>query len=210
MDDRQIDQSGNDVIRVLAVAAVVLLAAASAEAAQRIGDFVVFDQSDVIALDGAIGRDTLRDFKRAVAERPWARVVLLDSPGGRVDEALTLAQEIEKRGMSTAIPRGMGCYSACAYVFFAGRDHVVGGRLGVHQISASGEGDLAGTVAYFTKVHAEMKRLEVPDGVIKAMLKTPPNDVYVFSDAEIAAMSINRSSGDDSLATKYATSRPET
>jgi hypothetical protein len=196
---------------IILAAAVSLLAAGDAQAAQRIGDFVVYpDTREVIALDAAIGRDTVRDFRRAVAERPSAKVVLLHSPGGRVEVALELADEIEKRGMSTAIPRGMGCYSACAYVFFAGRDHVVGGRLGVHQISAGGEGDLAGTIAYFSTVHEAMKRLDVPDGVIKAMLKTPPNDVYVFSDAEIAAMSINRSAGEDSLAAKYAANRPKT
>lgn len=195
-------------LRRLAVAALAALLASSASAAQRIGDFVVFpDTDEVIALDAAIGRDTVRDFKRAVAERPRARVVLLDSPGGRIEEALELAGEIEQRGMSTAVPRGMGCYSACAYVFFAGREHVVEGRLGVHQISAGGEGDLAGTVAYFSTVHDALKRLDVPDGVIKAMLRTPPSDVYVFSDAEIAEMSINRA-GDDSLALKYATAQP--
>lgn len=193
-------------LRDLTVAATLVLAAGSTNAAQRVGDFVLIPNvQDVIALDGAIGIDTVRDFKRAVAERPSARVVLLDSPGGRVEMALELAQEIEKRGMSTAVPHGMGCYSACAYVFFAGREHVVEGRLGVHQISADGKGDLAGTVAYFGTVHAELKRLDVPDGVIKAMLKTPPSDIYVFSDAEIAEMKINRASGTDSLALKYAT-----
>jgi hypothetical protein len=200
---------GTSMLRRYAFAAVAALLAGPAAAAQRFGDFVVYpDTQDVITLDAAIGRDTIRDFKRAVAERPWARVVLLDSPGGRVDQALELANEIEQRGMSTAIPRGMGCYSACAYVFFAGREHVVEGRLGVHQISAAGEGDLAGTVAYFGTVHDTLKRLEVPDGVIKAMLKTPPTDVYVFTDAEIDAMSINRSTSADSLALKYATTRP--
>lgn len=185
--------------------ATVALAAGSAHAASRVGGFVLIPGTqEAIALDGAIGPDTVRDFKRAVAERPSAKVLLLDSPGGRVEMALELAQEIERRGMSTAIPRGMGCYSACAYVFFAGRDHVVEGRLGVHQISADGKCDLAGTVAYFGSVHAEMKRLDVPDGVIRAMLKTPPSDIYVFSKTEIAEMSINRASGEDSLALKYA------
>jgi hypothetical protein len=198
-------------IRAAAVL-LALLCAAPAQAAERFGDFVVFESDRyAIALDGSIDETTVADFKRAMAERPSAQVVLLQSLGGEVGAALALAEEIGKRGLSTAIPRDLACYSACAYVFFAGRDHVVEGRLGVHQISAPGEGALGGAVAFYNRVKGELERIGVPAGVIRAMLKTRPDDIHVFSRAEIAAMAINRSSGEDSLAAKYAAANgPET
>jgi hypothetical protein len=203
---------GMIVRHLIAAAAVVIMSAGSAQAApQRFGGFVVYpDVRDVIALDSEINGNTIHDFKRAMAERPLARVVLLQSRGGRVDQALELAREIEKRGLSTAVPRGAGCYSACAYVFFAGRERVVEGRLGVHQISGQGTNQLDGTIRFFSEVRQDLMRFEVPEEVIKAMLKTRPEDIYVFTKEEIAEMAINRAAGPDSLAAKYAASRPQT
>src|SRR5689334_22052295 len=118
---------------------VAAFAIGSAYANERIGDFVVYSKAtDIIALDGEIGSSTIRDVHRALKARPGAKVVLLQSPGGYVDEALRLAAEIRRLGLNTAIPKGFGCYSACSYLFFAGREHVVRGELGVHAVAEQG------------------------------------------------------------------------
>lgn len=195
--------------RGLVAAMLAALLTTPADAAQRFGGFVVYETAkDVIALDATIGPGTLGDFKRALAERPRARVVLLDSRGGQVEQALELAREIEQRGLSTVVPRGAGCYSACAYVFFAGRERVVGGRLGVHQISGPDLNQLGGTIAFFSHVKGELDRFEVPEGVIKRMLGTRAEHIYVFSDSEIEAMAVNRTAGPDSAAARFAREPP--
>ncbi len=183
--------------------AAFFVMAGLADAADRIGDFVVYPQSDLIALDGQISTGTIGDFHRALAARPHTRIVLLESPGGDVDAALQLASEIRQRGLGTAIPRGFICYSACSYLFFAGREHVVRGALGVHRVSAEGWSEARGMV-YDGDVRAALTSYGAAAGVIKAMVSTPPSSLHVFSPAEISRLSINKIAGNQSLAVKYA------
>jgi hypothetical protein len=186
-----------------AILAALLFMTGAALAAQRIGDFVIYPEADVISLDGQIGSRTIGDFHRALKARPRTRIVLLESPGGDVDATLKLAAEIRQRGLSTAIPKGYVCYSACSYLFFAGREHVVKGALGVHRVSAEGWNEARGQV-YDGDVRAALRRYGAGAGVIKAMVSTPPSRLHVFSPREINRLSINRIAGQKSLAVKYA------
>jgi hypothetical protein len=133
------------------------------------------------------------DFDRALAARPGAKVVALNSPGGSVDSALQMAREVHKRGMRTYVPRDMGCYSACAYVFLAGLDRQADGELGVHQISAD-VADLVLAQTTLGDVLDALKEYGVDQQVISHMLRTPPDDMYVFNSDELEEFGI--SSGD--------------
>jgi peptidoglycan hydrolase-like protein with peptidoglycan-binding domain len=147
------------------------------------------DQPDLIVLNADITDQTPAEFDRALAARPEVRVVALNSPGGSVDSALKMAYEIRKRGLTTFVPRDMGCYSACAYIFFAGVDRQAEGELGVHQISA----EVADLVLAQTTLGDVLDALEafgVHQQVISHMLRTPPDDMYVFSTAELTEFGI--------------------
>src|SRR5690606_35364467 len=111
--------------------------AESSAATQRFGVFTLpANAPDAIMLNGEVTHTLASDFRRALAARPNADIIVLNSPGGYVDNALQVAREVRKRGMATLVAEGMGCYSACAYIFFAGEPRFVEGELGVHQISA--------------------------------------------------------------------------
>lgn len=149
------------------------------------------DEPEVIALNAEITRTTPGDLDRALEARPGARTLVLNSPGGAVDSALVIAQEVRRRGMRTYVPDGMGCYSACAYIFFAGENRVADGELGVHQISQ----DVADTVLTQMTIGDILDALDefgVQHQVISYMLRTPPDDMYVFSRREIGDLGINR------------------
>jgi hypothetical protein len=73
-------------------------------------------------------------------------VVLLDSPGGSVTEALFVSKLFEQRGVHTVIPNGATCASACAsIVFISGTYRTVeeGGYFGQHSCSVGGKEDQA-------------------------------------------------------------------
>ena len=176
----------------LAVVALlgVMLATGTAVANERFGNFIVrSDHPDLIELAGPIDDKSVGDFHRALAAQPGARVILLKSPGGYVDEALKIAAEVRKLGLNTAIPRSGGCYSACTYLFFAGREHVVRGKLGVHQVAEDG---YAPGTAYDGDVRAALKRYGTPPAVIQAMAATPSSDLHIFSPREISKYARNR------------------
>jgi peptidoglycan hydrolase-like protein with peptidoglycan-binding domain len=151
------------------------------------------DQPELIVLNADITDQTPAEFDRALAARPDVRIVALNSPGGSVDSALRMADEIHKRGLTTFVPADMGCYSACAYIFFAGIDRQAQGELGVHQISAE-VADLVLAQTTLGDVLDAMQSFGVDQRVISHMLRTPPDDMYVFSQAELADFGIT--SGD--------------
>ena len=147
------------------------------------------DQPELIVLNADITDQTPAEFDRALAARPDARIVALNSPGGSVDSALKMADEIHKRGMTTFVPAEMGCYSACAYIFFAGIDRQAQGELGVHQISAE-VADLVLAQTTLGDVLDAMQSFGVDQRVISHMLRTPPDDMYVFTAAELTEFGI--------------------
>lgn len=153
---------------------------------------------DAIILNGEVTQSLGSDFEAALAARPGARILLLNSPGGYVDNALAVAHEVRRRGMTTLVDKGMGCYSACSYIFFAGLPRQAIGELGVHQISAE-VADLVLAQTTLSDVLDALDQFGVQQVVITRMLRTPPEDMYVFSPAEITELGINQG-GDIQLA----------
>jgi peptidoglycan hydrolase-like protein with peptidoglycan-binding domain len=165
--------------------------AAQAEG-ERIGPFVLpSDRQDVIVLDGAIAGNAALDFIRALKQRPSTKTIWLNSPGGFVSEALLVAHEVRSRGLGTEVRTGMSCLSACSYVFFGGAVRTDRGSLGVHQIygdSLSAED----TQMSLSDVLDALQDFGVSQGVISLMLRTPPDQMHVFSPAEIASLGIDK------------------
>jgi peptidoglycan hydrolase-like protein with peptidoglycan-binding domain len=147
------------------------------------------DQPDLIVLNAEIDEATPLAFRRALEARPAVRVLALNSPGGSVDAAVGMALEIRKRGLATYVPAEMGCYSACAYMFFAGTDRHAKGELGVHQIS-SDVADLVMAQTTLGDVIDALQSFGVHPQVISHMLRTPPADMYVFDAEELAEWGI--------------------
>ena len=104
------------------------------------GRFVIAQSLDlcVIALQGTITTDTSYKFDDAVARsaklgcgKSW---LLLESPGGTIDDGIRVAREVRFQGLRT-ITRD-ACASACSLIFVAGTERVLIGsraRIGLHQ-----------------------------------------------------------------------------
>ncbi len=149
------------------------------------------ESPEVIALNGEIGSTLVADFDKAVAARPDAKILVLNSPGGYVDDALVVAHKVKDRGMSTLVASGMGCYSACSYIFFAGQNREVDGELGVHQISAE-VADLVLAQTTLADVLSALDEFEVTQSIITVMLQTPPAEMYIFTADEVSTLGIDR------------------
>lgn len=158
---------------------------------QQFGVFTLpADQPDVIMLNGEVTASLAGNFFQALEVRPDASILVLNSPGGYVDNALRVANEVRRRGMATLIAEGAGCYSACAYIFFAGSPRYVAGELGVHQISAEVE-DLVMAQTTLSDVLDALDQFGVEQSIITLMLRTPPDEMYIFAPAEISELGIN-------------------
>jgi hypothetical protein len=64
--------------------------------------------------------------KFAQLETTPPKLVVLDSPGGEVDNAIAMAKLIRDVGIPPLIPADKECLSACVMLFFAGSQRFMG------------------------------------------------------------------------------------
>lgn len=121
---------------------------------------------------------------------------LLDSKGGRVSEALKIAQIVERGLATTVVPSGAQCYSACFIVYAAGSYRVAGGAaaLGVHRVAlANGRDDSSSAIALARandEVKSYLQSRGMPALVIDHMMRTPPHDLFQFGNRWILAQGL--------------------
>jgi hypothetical protein len=168
-------------------------AAVAQHADQAFGSFhLPAAAPNMIQLIGDITPAAALDFKRALRARPQAAVLDLASNGGDVLAALTVAFDVFERKMDTRIRAGAGCYSACAYLFFAGDRRQADGELGVHQVSSPGQVDLTSAQYTIAEIIQAMALFGVDPTVVTTMFRTPPEAMYVFTRQELAELAIER------------------
>ena len=157
----------------------------------EIGNFLVFkEMPGVIGLRGDIGPSTPLDFRRAVRAVGEPKVLMLASDGGYVSSALLLAYEVRELGLSTYVLPETGCYSACSFVFFAGKKRKADGALGVHQVWGD-DTDASTAQTVVSDILEAFLDFGVRQEVTSVMLRTRPEDMYVFSQSELAQWGIN-------------------
>ncbi|MFD4841391.1 hypothetical protein ACFWP0_28075 [Achromobacter sp. NPDC058515] len=165
----------------------------AAEQPERYGPFLFFPSApSLLMYHSAVGANDMLNLKKALREHPTiSTVILQNNGGGLVHIGLVVAEEIYERGLNTYIPKDSYCASACSFVFFAGRQRVADGRLGVHQISAP---ELTGEQAQFgvSDIVATLPKYGVSADVLGIMFSTPSKEMYFFSPQEIAKYGINR------------------
>ena len=160
---------------------------------EHYGPFVYSpDKPRYLLYHTAVGANDLLHLKKALREHPTISTIILhDNGGGLVHIGLVIAEEIYDRGLNTFIPKDSYCASACSFVFFAGKERLALGRLGVHQISAP---EMNGVQAQFgvSDIVATLPKYGVSPEVLGIMFSTPPKEMYFFKPHEIAKYGINR------------------
>lgn len=179
-------------LTALLLASVTMPATAEME---RFGSFIIDDDHPkLLILAGDIQQNAPIDLRRAMRRFPDVEVLALHSAGGDVTAGLLVAQEIFDRQIDTYIAPETGCYSACAYIFFAGARREVQGELGVHQM-ANDVGDQYSVQVAISDMLDTMAEFDVPPLVISEMLRTAPEDMRIYSATEASALGLNRVDG---------------
>ncbi|WP_143226577.1 COG3904 family protein [Actibacterium pelagium] len=149
--------------------------------------FVAKDDPSIFLLSGPITSRTPLNFQRAVGEYGSPQSLMLSSAGGDVHAGLSLALEVNRLGIDTIVEKG--CYSACFFVFSAGKNRTVSGELGVHQISNK-RGDLQSGQVALSDIIDVLEQFGVHNDVLVRMLRTPSDDMYVFSQDELTQLGL--------------------
>ncbi|MDM0047065.1 hypothetical protein QTH91_21415 [Variovorax dokdonensis] len=148
------------IFRIGTVAALVLLAAGTLQAAE------LSQKADRLHVSGMLDGSAAREFAGRLQQGGVRVVVFEDALGGSADVAVAYAQAIQAAGVETEVVGQ--CHAACAYAFLAGRSHRFGegdqvnallipvaARPGAQELGTRWRGDAARqTLAEFTDVDA--------------------------------------------------------
>lgn len=156
------------------------------------GNFLTFDDGPgIIAMVGTIGPSTPLDFRRALRSmQSPPTALILASDGGMVSSALMVAYEVHELGISTYVMPELGCYSACAFIFLAGKERLAEGEVGVHQVWGQ-EADASSAQTVVSDILDAFAEFGVRQEVSSAMLRTLPEDMYIFSQFELTEWNVN-------------------
>jgi hypothetical protein len=158
-------------------------------------DSATVDDRPALVLTGAIddGASTrVTDWLDTAATPP--ALVLLDSPGGSVRDALAIGRAIRDAGADTAMEPGAICLSACPYVLAGGVTRTVadGASVGVHQ-SYFGHATVLPmflAVEDIQRGQAEVMEhliaMDVDPALMRHALATPPEAIYLLTPEELA------------------------
>lgn len=119
--------------------------------------------------------------------------VALSSPGGVVDEALTIGRSLREAGADTLMLPGMACLSSCPYILAAGTERHVSAdaAVGMHQHYYDTPGYMPVFLAVEGIQHGQGRTLEyliemgIDPGLMLYSLNTPPEEIYLLVEEEL-------------------------
>ena len=182
--------------RLFGLTATMISLAGVAPAAEFVTE--TWRGKEVLRLTGPIVEGTTKKFSAAIADAAPAGhglpILLLDSPGGDVEEALAMSRMMDRHPFHTVVPDGAS--SACASILFiAGSYRTVEplGLIGQHSCSTGGKPNQAcnDALAEHAVAHG------VPYGGVAAFVTyTPPEEILLLGREEADGWGLTRYPGE--------------
>jgi hypothetical protein len=176
-------------------------AAPSHELEARLRAAMTFDLVDGgrLLATGTITPGTARDFAAEVDKRGgYINTVLLQSPGGSVQDAMTMGRLIRKNNFATEVGKGAHCASSCPLVFAGGVERRAGRKaaIGVHQVFAandpvfSQDDGMASAQHISATAQRYLRDMGIDLAVWMRAMETPKDELYFFSPAELLELKL--------------------
>ena len=152
--------------------------------------------SVIIQLSGGIvpgdGDAFVSALQKAAAAGKPVESVQLNSPGGNLGEGAKLAAAIKLGQLSTVVPSGAVCASACFLAFAAGEQKFAGdeARIGVHKASEKGGTETRQSATATALMAKFANELGVPSSIIRQMVATPPTQVVWLDQRDLHSMGV--------------------
>lgn len=157
---------------------------------------IVLQAGGLLRLTGTIMPGAAAAFAEEVEQRgSYVETVVLDSPGGSVEDALAIAQVIRDKGYATAVEDGALCASSCPLLLAAGTSRQVAptASVGVHQIyTAAGEASglspaqaMSDAQAITARIARRLTDYAVDPALWVHAMETPPDRLYYLTREEL-------------------------
>jgi hypothetical protein len=158
-----------------------------------------------LRLIGQIAPGDAERFADRLAEAATSpALVLLNSPGGSVTDALAIGRSLRDAGLATALTPGDVCLSACPYILAAGvaRGVPADAYVGVHQ-HYFGENTVQPAFMAVEdiqrgqgEVMEYLDEMGIDPLVMRHALVTPPDEIYILLPEELERYRIVTAAGD--------------
>lgn len=150
----------------------------------------------VLAAEGSIDPGAARRLIEELAARgEYVKTVSLNSPGGALDDAMTMGRAIREQGVATEVADGALCASSCPLIMAGGAQRRAGDNaaIGVHQFYAAESNRalvpaqaMADAQVTTARINRYLKEMGVDPALWLHALDTPPTELYYLTPEELA------------------------
>jgi ATP-dependent protease ClpP protease subunit len=119
------------------------------------------------------------------------RLIDIDSPGGRIEDAIRAGDFIAESQWSIWVREGSICHSACVFILAAGDIRMIAGQVGIHRIirmssTATSRAELNEELqAVYRRVRAYFERNGAASAVVDLMTAVPNRSLRLLSSDEL-------------------------
>lgn len=122
------------------------------------------------------------------------KIVLLDSIGGSVPEAIKMGRLLREAGFDALVPASSICQGSCVYLLAAGRAKTVRGHVGIHRPyfanGDSAQANAAGNASRYSPA-SYLREMNVANSLLEDMQKIAPAQMRVLSAQELSGYRLN-------------------
>lgn len=115
------------------------------------------------------------------------KIVMLDSIGGSVSEAMRMGRLLRETGFETLVPSTGVCQGSCVYLLAAGTRKTVRGHVGIHRPYYSGSDSVHSASAGVTRASqvAYFNSMQIPLALVDRINSTEPRRMQVLNSGEL-------------------------
>ncbi|MFZ1106156.1 MAG: tetratricopeptide repeat protein [Hyphomicrobiaceae bacterium] len=146
--------------------------------------FQLSSDGRVVKFSGGVTFGGAKALRRLLAANTSIKVIHLNSPGGFYAQAFEMARVIKSRGLDTYVSER--CDSACADLFLAGRERLIGpgARIGFHQASTRGGSP---SIDVSAALKADWLKAGMSEQFVRRALQTKSDEVWHPTQTELLA-----------------------
>ncbi len=155
---------------------------------------ISLNANNELVLSGAIDPGSSTRFADEIEKvSEYVETVVLNSPGGSVQDALEISKLIRKNEWHTTVRAGALCASSCPIIFAGGikRSAEEKAAIGVHQIFSAGDDRrsldqaISGTQSSTATIVRHLEEMGIDPAIWTHALETPPASLYYLRDEEM-------------------------
>lgn len=149
----------------------------------------------LLVAEGTIDPGAATRFAEEIGARgEYVKTVQLNSPGGSVDDAISMSKLIREKKLQTKVAGRALCASSCPIVFAGGAERIAekDAVIGVHQVfngsreRPSAEQAMSSAQSTTARVARHLDEMGIGSGLWLHALETPPDRLYYLTEKELA------------------------